>query len=76
MNKKLKNNPLEDTAVLSQIAQQASKKAIKEIFSAGMTIYYIAEGKLIKEYPDGRKESIKELSIKPMRLCELLNQKK
>ena len=73
MNKK---NPLENTAVLSLIAKGASKKAIKEVFSSGMAIHYISEGKLIKEYYDGRKECIKELGIKNIRLCELLNQKK
>lgn len=58
--KKSKKNPLEDTAVLSRIAQRASQKAIKEVFAAGMAIYYISEGKLIKAYPDGRKECVKE----------------
>ncbi|MCH5052550.1 MULTISPECIES: hypothetical protein [Pectobacterium] len=70
--KKSKKNPLQDTAVLSRIAQRASQNAIKEAFTAGIAIHYILEGKLIKAYPDGRKECVKELGMNPILLRELL----
>ncbi|WP_420065462.1 hypothetical protein [Pectobacterium colocasium] len=70
--RRLKKNPLEDTAMLSRIAQAASQKAIKEAFAAGMAIHYISEGKQIKAHPDGRKECVKELGMNPILLRELL----
>lgn len=69
-----KKNPLEDTAVLSRIAQRASQKAIKEVFGAGMAIHYISEGKLIKAYPDGRKECVKILDVKPLSIASVVRQ--
>lgn len=72
--KKSKKNPLEDTAVLSRIAKKASQKAIKEAFSAGMAIHFISEGKLIKEYPDGRKECVKELNMESISLASAVRQ--
>ncbi|KHT17950.1 hypothetical protein [Pectobacterium brasiliense] len=72
--KKSKKNPLEDTAVLSRIAQAASQKAIKEAFAAGMAIHYISEGKLVKAYPDGRKEYVKDLDIEPISLSSAVRQ--
>lgn len=56
--KKSTRNPLEDTAILTRLAQEASRKAIKEAFQAGVAIHYIAEGKIVREYPDGKKEII------------------
>ncbi|KHT07775.1 hypothetical protein RC91_00690 [Pectobacterium brasiliense] len=72
--RRLKKNPLDDTAVLSRIAQAASQKAIKEAFAAGMAIHYISEGKLIKAYPDGRKECVKDLNIEPISLASAVRQ--
>ncbi|KHS94498.1 MULTISPECIES: hypothetical protein [Pectobacterium] len=72
--KKSKKNPLEDTAVLSRIAKNASQKAINEAFRAGMPIHSISEGKLIKEYPDGRKECVKTLDIVPISLASAVRQ--
>lgn len=72
--RRLKKNPLEDTAVLSRIAQTASQKAIKEAFAAGMAIHYISEGKLIKEYSDGRKECVKELNMESISLASAVRQ--
>ncbi|POD95318.1 hypothetical protein [Pectobacterium odoriferum] len=72
--KKSKKNPLEDTAVLSRIAKKASQKAIKEAFAAGISIHYISEGKLIKVYPDGTKEYVKDLDIVPISLASAVHQ--
>lgn len=72
--KKLKKNPLEDTAVLSRIAKKASQKAINEAFRAGMAIHSISEGKLIKEYSDGRKECVKVLNMEPISLASAVHQ--
>ncbi|XYQ53360.1 hypothetical protein ACS91J_16065 [Pectobacterium carotovorum] len=72
--RKSKKNPLEDTAVLSRIAQAASQKAIKEAFAAGISIHYISEGKLIKAYPDGTKECVKELDMQPLSLASAVRQ--
>ncbi|MBA5600992.1 hypothetical protein H1224_07945 [Pectobacterium aroidearum] len=72
--KKSKENPLEDTAVLSLIAKKASQKAIKEAFRAGIAIHSISEGKLIKEYPDGRKEYVKNLNMEPISLASAVHQ--
>ncbi|MBN3209992.1 hypothetical protein H5A35_21590 [Pectobacterium brasiliense] len=72
--KKSKKNPLEDTAVLSQIAKNASQKAINEAFKAGMPIHCISEGKLVKLYPDGRKECVKVLNMKPISLASAVHQ--
>ncbi|AOR61699.1 hypothetical protein [Pectobacterium wasabiae] len=72
--KKSKKNPLEDTAVLSRVAKKASQKAISEVFRAGMPIHFISEGKLIKEYPDGRKECVKDLSMEPISLASAVRQ--
>ncbi|KHT36911.1 hypothetical protein [Pectobacterium carotovorum] len=72
--KRLKKNPLEDTAVLSRVAQAASQKAIKEAFTAGMAIHCISEGKLVKVYPDGRKEYVKDLDIEPISLASAVRQ--
>ncbi|MEQ9878558.1 hypothetical protein ABRP92_11265 [Pectobacterium aroidearum] len=72
--KKSKKNPLEDTAVLSRIAKNASQKAINEAFRAGMPIHCISEGKLVKVYPDGRKECIKDLNIEPISLASAVRQ--
>lgn len=65
-NRKLKKNPLEDTVVLSRIAQRAAQKVIKEALSAGMVTHYISGGELVKAYPDGRKECVKDLGIDPI----------
>lgn len=67
-----KKNPLEDISVLSRVAKKASQKAIKEAFRDGMPIHYISDGKMIKENPDGRKECIKELDIKHIKIRDLL----
>ncbi|MGI8464472.1 hypothetical protein [Pectobacterium punjabense] len=72
--KKSKKNPLEDTAVLSRVAKKASQKAIKEVFRAGMAIHVISEGKLIKEYPDGRRECVKELNMESISLASAVRQ--
>ncbi|MEI3777159.1 hypothetical protein [Pectobacterium brasiliense] len=72
--KKSKKNPLEDTAILSRIAQRASQKAINEAFKAGMPIHCISEGKLVKLYPDGRKECVKDLNIEPISLASAVRQ--
>ncbi|PWC22822.1 hypothetical protein DDT52_00700 [Brenneria roseae subsp. roseae] len=56
--KKSTRNPLEDTAILTRLARKASRKAIKEAFQSGVAIHYIAEGKIVREYPDGKKEII------------------
>ncbi|MFE8152978.1 hypothetical protein RBA63_14000 [Brenneria goodwinii] len=56
--KKLTRNPLEDTAILTRLARKASRKAIKEVFQAGVAVHYIAKGKIVREYPDGKKEII------------------
>lgn len=72
--KKSKKNPLEDTAVLSRIAKKASQKAIKEVFRAGMAIHYISDGKLVKVYPDGRKECVKELNMESISLASAVRQ--
>ncbi|MBG0751125.1 hypothetical protein Q7O_000588 [Pectobacterium carotovorum subsp. carotovorum PCCS1] len=53
--KKSTRNPLEDSAILTRLARKASKNAIKEAFQAGVAIHYIAEGKIVREYPDGKK---------------------
>ncbi|WP_323641070.1 hypothetical protein [Pectobacterium polonicum] len=71
---KSKKNPLEDTTVLSRVAQRASQKAIKEAFAAGMTIHYISEGKLIKAYPDGTKEYVKDLNRESISLASAVRQ--
>ncbi|GKW19625.1 hypothetical protein PEC302107_13540 [Pectobacterium araliae] len=65
--KKSKKNPLEDTAILTRLARKASREAVKEAFKAGIAIHYISDGKLIREYPDGKKEYIKYLNnnLKP-----------
>ncbi|MDG0800835.1 hypothetical protein [Pectobacterium polaris] len=72
--KKSKKNSFEDTAVLSRIAQAASQKEIKEAFAAGMAIHYISEGKLIKAYPDGRKECVKDLKMESISLASAVRQ--
>ncbi|MFJ5453003.1 hypothetical protein ACIPT4_08140 [Pectobacterium jejuense] len=72
--KKLKKNPLEDTAMLSRIAKNASQKAINEAFRAGMVIHSISEGKLMKEYSDGRIECVKDLNIEPISLASAVRQ--
>ncbi|MFP9528438.1 hypothetical protein [Pectobacterium brasiliense] len=72
--KKSKKNPLEDTAVLSRIAKSASQKAINEAFKAGMPIHCISEGKLVKLYPDGRKECVKVLNMEPISLASAVRQ--
>ncbi|MBE5212548.1 hypothetical protein IG611_09780 [Pectobacterium sp. A535-S3-A17] len=72
--KKSKKNPLEETAVLSRIAKNASQKAINEAFRAGMAVHSISEGKLIKTYPDGRKECVKNLNIEPLSLASAVRQ--
>ncbi|MBN3053756.1 hypothetical protein H4F45_20290 [Pectobacterium brasiliense] len=73
-NKKLKKNPLEDTAVLSRIAKNASQKAINEAFRAGIPIHCISEGKLVKVYRDGRIEYVKDLNIEPLSLASAVRQ--
>ncbi|WP_323109728.1 hypothetical protein [Pectobacterium carotovorum] len=72
--KRLKKNPLEDTAVLSRIAKKASQKAINEAFRAGMAIHYISDGKLIKAYPDGTKECVKDLNRESISLASAVRQ--
>ncbi|MBE5204360.1 hypothetical protein IG612_17415 [Pectobacterium sp. FL60-S17] len=72
--KKSKKNPLEETAVLSRIAKNASQKAINEAFRAGIPIHCISEGKLVKVYPDGRKECVKNLNIEPLSLASAVRQ--
>ncbi|WP_395303309.1 hypothetical protein R0L47_10260 [Pectobacterium polonicum] len=72
--KRLKKNPLEDTAVLSRIAQTASQKAIKEAFAAGMAIHYISDGKLIKAYPNGTKECVNDLNRESISLASAVRQ--
>ncbi|QQG27116.1 hypothetical protein JFY74_13395 [Pectobacterium carotovorum] len=72
--RKSKKNPLEDTVVLSRIAQAASQKVIKEAFAAGMAIHYISEGKLIKAYPDGTKECVKNLEMEPISFASAVRQ--
>ncbi|MBN3066273.1 hypothetical protein H5A21_19880 [Pectobacterium aquaticum] len=72
--KKSKKNPLEETAVLSRIAKNASQKAINEAFRAGIPIHCISEGKLVKVYPDGRKERVKDLNIEPLSLASAVRQ--
>ncbi|MBN3160174.1 hypothetical protein [Pectobacterium brasiliense] len=68
--KKSKKNPLEDTAVLSRIAKNASQKAINEAFKAGMPIHCIS----VKLYPDGRKECVKVLNMEPISLASAVHQ--
>ncbi|MEH0835407.1 hypothetical protein [Pectobacterium cacticida] len=72
--KKSKKNPLEDMAVLSRIAKKALQKAIKAAFRAGIAIHSISEGKLIKEYPDGRKQCVKDLNMEPISLASAVRQ--
>ncbi|MCQ8231478.1 hypothetical protein [Pectobacterium carotovorum] len=60
--------------MLSRIAQAASQKAIKETFAAGMAIHYISEGKLIKAYPDGKKECVKDLNMESISLASAVRQ--
>lgn len=67
-----KKNPIENITVLSRVARNASSQAIKEAFLAGVAIHYISDGKLFKQYPDGRKLLLKELPHQSIKLSQLL----
>ena len=56
----LENLPWEDDNgklyILEEIAKQASANAIKESKALNLSIVYMEDKKIIKEYPNGEKE--------------------
>ncbi len=49
---------------LSKSAAAASQHAIEELFAAGIPAVFARDGKLVKQYPDGHEEILKEVSYK------------
>lgn len=46
--------------ILQELAAKASKSAIAEDHALGLAITYLLDGKIVREYPDGKIEVVRE----------------
>lgn len=61
-----KYKPLEEATIddIQRMAKKASQQAIREAKTLGVTITYLENDKIYKEFPDGTRKVIKKIEIK------------
>ncbi|MCL2899899.1 hypothetical protein [Brenneria tiliae] len=73
VRKHQRKSAIDDNKTLMQLGARASRQAIKNALSSGVSITYIQDGHIIRQAPDGTTEEIKSTkSQETIKLKELL----
>ncbi|MEC5318548.1 hypothetical protein VSX61_06290 [Brenneria populi subsp. brevivirga] len=73
VRKHQRKSGIDDNKTLMQLGARASRQAIKDALSSGVSITYIQNGRIVRQAPDGTTEEIKSTeSQETIKLRDLL----